>query len=170
MLHKTCWQERLDKKRVHEKELKSNHCTKTVLQCKILNFRKSDVNSYKPLQSIYNLMHGVEHVTKGVMQKQAKGKWQEMQRCLLKFYIKLQQHFSTTILYCCLNVAVIWKSPDDFPKLKMFRVLVYLLKCKFHFNRNWIFVAIYIIQKLKTKTCFSQTLIVKACFPSKNCN
>ena len=33
---------------------------------------------------------------------------------------------------------------------------------KFHFNKNWIFVAIYEIQKSKTKTCFSQN------FKSKN--
>ena len=33
---------------------------------------------------------------------------------------------------------------------------------KFHFNKNWIFVAIYGIQKSKTKTCFSQN------FKSKN--
>ena len=48
-------------------------------------------------------MHGLEQVPKGVMQKKAKGKWQQMQKCLLEFYKKLQQHFSTTILYCCLN-------------------------------------------------------------------
>ena len=31
----------------------------------------------KPLQSIYNLMHGLEQVIqKGVMQKQTMGKWQ----------------------------------------------------------------------------------------------
>ena len=29
---------------------------------------------YKPLQSIYNFMHGLEQVTKGVMQKQTRGK------------------------------------------------------------------------------------------------
>ena len=29
---------------------------------------------YKALQSIYNLMHGLELVPKGVMEKQAKGK------------------------------------------------------------------------------------------------
>ena len=61
------------------------------------------VQKYKQLQSIYNLMHGLEQVPKGVMEKQAKGKWQEMQKCLLELYIKLQQHFSTTILYCCLR-------------------------------------------------------------------
>ena len=39
-----CWQKRVDKKYVHEKELKPNHCAKTVLQCKTLNSKKSDVN------------------------------------------------------------------------------------------------------------------------------
>ena len=115
-------------------------------------------------------MYGIEQVTKGVMQEQAKDKWQEMQKCLLEFYIKLQQNFSTTILYCCLSIAIMWKSPEYFPKFKMARVLVYLLKYKFHFNENWIFVAIYGIQKLKTKTCFSQTLKVKTCFQAKNYN
>ena len=80
-----------------------------------------------------------------------------MQKCLLEFYIKLQQHFSTAILYCCLNIAIMWKSVD-FPKLKILRVLVFLFKYKFHFNESWIFVAIDGIQKLKTKTYFFQTL------------
>ena len=62
------------------------------------------------------------------------------------------------------------KSPIDFPKLKMLRVLVYLLKQKFHFNKNRIFVAIYGIQRLKAKAYFSQTLEVKTCFQAKNCN
>ena len=48
-------------------------------------------------------MHGLEQVPKGVMQKKGKGKWQQMQKSLLEIYTKLQQHFSTTILYCCLN-------------------------------------------------------------------
>ena len=30
----------------------------------------------KPLQSIYNLMHGLEQIPKGVIKKQVKGKWQ----------------------------------------------------------------------------------------------
>ena len=47
---------------------------------------------------------------------------------------------------------------------------VYLLKYKFHFNKNCIFVTIYGIQKLKAKTCFFQTLKVKTCFQAKNCN
>ena len=49
-------------------------------------------------------MHGLEQVPKGVMQKQTKDKWQQIQKCLLEFYIKLQQHLSTTILYYCLNI------------------------------------------------------------------
>ena len=74
---------------------------------------------------------------------------------------------ATTLQHCDFvllskHIAIMWKSPVDFPKLKMLRVLVYLLKYKFHFNKNWIFVAIYGIQKLKTKTCFSQN------FKSKN--
>ena len=43
----------------------------------------------------------------------------------------------------------------------MLSVIVYPLKHKFRFNKIWIFVAVYGIQKLKTKTCFSQTLKVK---------
>ena len=91
-----------------------------------------------------------------------------MQKCLLAFFIKLQQHFSNTILCYSLNIAIMWKSSVDFPKLKMLRVLMYLLKYKFYFHENWIFVAIYGIKKLKTKTCFSQTLKVKPCFQAKN--
>ena len=60
------------------------------------------------------------------------------------------------------HIAIMWKSLVDFPKMKMLRVLAYLFKYKSHFNKNWIFVAIYGIQKLKTKTCFSQN------FKSKN--
>ena len=37
---------------------------------------KRQRQKYKPLQSIYNLMHGLQHLPKGIMQKQAKGKWQ----------------------------------------------------------------------------------------------
>ena len=40
-----CWQEKPDKKYVHEQELKPNYWAKTVLPCKILNSRTSDVNS-----------------------------------------------------------------------------------------------------------------------------
>ena len=91
-----------------------------------------------------------------------------MQKCLLGLIIKLQQHFSITIFYYSLNIAIMWKSSVDFPKLKMLRVLVYLLKYKFYFDKNWIFVAIYGIKKLKTKTCFPQTLKIKPCFQAKN--
>ena len=58
----------------------------------------------------------------------------------------------------------------DFARLKMLTVLLYLLKYKFHYSENWVFVAVYRIQKLKTKTCFSQTSKVKASFQAKNCN
>ena len=34
------------------------------------------------------------------------------------------------------HIAVLWKSLVDLPKLKMLRVLVYLLKYRFHFNKN----------------------------------
>ena len=44
-------------------------------------------------------------------------------------------------------------------------VLVYLWY-KFNFNKNWIIVAIYAIQKLKTKTYFSQNFKSKNMFPS----
>ena len=50
----------------------------------------------------------------------------------------------------------------------MFRVLVYLLKHKFYLNKNRVFLAIFAIQKLKTKTCFSQTLIAKILSQAKN--
>ena len=71
----------------------------------------------------------------------------------IKCYVKL---LSTKTLYCYLkHIAVMWKSPVGFPKLTMGGVFVYLLKHKFYFNKNWIFVASYSIQKLKTKTCFS---------------
>ena len=48
------------------------------------------------------------------------------------------------------------KSPVDFPKLKMLRVLVYLLKYKFHLkkihHKNGIFAVVYGIQKLNFKS------------------
>ena len=53
------------------------------------------------------------------------------------------------------HIAIMWKSPVDFPRLKILGVLVYLLKYKFYFNENWIFAAIYGIQTLKAKTYFS---------------
>ena len=59
---------------------------------------------YKPLQSIYDLMHVLEKEPKGVIQKQAKVKWQKIQFFLVEFYIKLQLYFSTTILFCCQNI------------------------------------------------------------------
>ena len=62
------------------------------------------------------------------------------------------------------HMAIMWKSPVDFLKLKMLRVLLYLLKHKFHLNEKWIFPANYGTQKLKSKTCFSQTSKVKTCF------
>ena len=70
---------------------------------KLMWIVKRKRQNYKQLESIYNLMHGLEQVPKGVMEKQDKGKWQQIQKYLIEFYIKLQQHFSTTILYCCLN-------------------------------------------------------------------
>ena len=63
---------RPDKKQIHEKYLESNHCAKNVLQCRILKASKTDVivQKYKQLESMYNLMHGLEQVPTGVMQKQ----------------------------------------------------------------------------------------------------
>ena len=78
------------------------------------------------------------------------------------------QHFDFVLL--SKHIAIMWKSPVDFPKLKMLRVLVYLLKYKFHFNKNCVFVALYGIHKLKTKTCFYQTFKVKTSFQAKNCS
>ena len=46
---------------------------------------KRQRQKHKSLQNIYNLMHGLEEVLKGVMQKQPKGKWESMQKCLLEF-------------------------------------------------------------------------------------
>ena len=37
---------------------------------------KRQRQKYKQLQSIYNLMHGLEQVPKGVMPKQVNVKWQ----------------------------------------------------------------------------------------------
>ena len=77
------------------------------------------------------------------------------------------QHYDFVLL--SKHILVMWKSFVDFQYLKMLVVLVYP-SYKFHFNKNWIFVAIYGIQKFKTKTCFSQTLKVKTCFQAKNYN
>ena len=84
-----------------------------------------------------------------------------MQKCLLILYktATTLQHYDFVLL--SKHILIMWKSPVDFQKLKMLMVLVYLWY-KFHFNKNWIFVAIYGIQKSKTKTCFSQN------FKSKN--
>ena len=58
-----------------------------------------------------------------------------------------------------------WRSTVDFAKLKICRVLLlYLLKHKFYLSRNWIFLTVYRIQKLKIKACFSQNSIAKTCF------
>ena len=81
--------------------------------------------------------------------------------------VKTLQHYDFVSL--SKHIAIMWKSAD-FSKLKMLKVLLYLLKYKFHFKKTRIFVAIYGIHKLKTKTCFSQTLKVKICFQAKTCN
>ena len=88
-------------------------------------------------------------------------------RVLYKTATKLQYY---DFVLFSQHIAIMWKSLVDFPKMKMLRVLAYLFKYKSHFNKNWIFVAIYGIQKLRTKTCFSQALKVKTCFQAKNCN
>ena len=54
-----------------------------------------------------------------------------------------------------------WKS---FSKLKILRVIAYLLKYKFDLNESWIFLAIYKTQKLNAKTCFSKTSKGETCF------
>ena len=78
------------------------------------------------------------------------------------------QHYDFVLL--SKHILIMWKSPVDFQKLKMLMVLVYLWY-KFHFNKNWIFVAIYRIQKLKTRTCFSQNFKSKNIVSKlKNCN
>ena len=41
------------------------------------------------------------------------------------------QHYNFVLL--SKDIAIIWKSPVDFPRLKMPGVLVYLLKYKFQF-------------------------------------
>ena len=65
---------------------------------------KKDRQKYNPLKSIYHLILGLQQVPESKMQKQANGKWQLMQKYLLEFYIELQQHFSTTILYYFLRI------------------------------------------------------------------
>ena len=77
-----------------------------------------------------------------------------MQKFLLVLYIKVQQDCDFVLL--SKHIAIMWKSPEDFPKLKILRVLVYLLKQKFQFSINGIFIAIYGVLKLKI-------------FPTKNC-
>ena len=55
---------------------------KTVLQCRTLKkARKGTVNGYEAKEKLqttakYHMMHRLEQVPKGVVQKQAKGKWQ----------------------------------------------------------------------------------------------
>ena len=72
----------------------------------------------------------------------------------IKCYVKLQQHFSFRITYCYLNISEI--SCRFYEVEDASAVLVYLLKYKFYLGKNWIFLAIYKIQKSKAKTCFSQ--------------
>ena len=48
-------------------------------------------------------MHRLEQVPKSVVQKQAKGNFAKMLTDIER-YVKLQQHFSTKILYCYLNI------------------------------------------------------------------
>ena len=54
---------------------------KTILQCKILKACKGNVNGPEAIAKVqtttkYNMMHRLEQVPKGVVQNQAKGKWQ----------------------------------------------------------------------------------------------
>ena len=56
------------------------------------------------------------------------------------------QHYDFVLL--SKHIAIMWRSPADFPKLKMLRVLAYLFKYKFDFDKNWIFIAIYGFIKL----------------------
>ena len=72
-----CWQ-RSDIKCVNEKELIT---AKTALQCRTLKARKGMVNGWEAKVKVqtstkYNMMHKLEHVQKGVVQTQDKGKWQ----------------------------------------------------------------------------------------------
>ena len=61
---------------------------------------------------------------------------------LCKIAAALQHHdFDFELLYK--HIAIMWKSPADFPKLKMLKILMYLLQHKFHLVKNCIFVAIY---------------------------
>ena len=78
----------------------------------------------------------------------------------IECYVKLLHHKVFVTLHhkvfvlLSKHIAIIWKSAVDFPELKILRVLLYLLKYKFHLNKNWIFVPIYGIRILKTKVCF----------------
>ena len=89
---------------------KSNHC-KNCTAC--LRGKGKSTSHYK-----YDLItHATNRVPKGVVQKtrlRVSGSKCKMLTSI-KCYIKLQQHFSTKILYCSNHV----KSPIDFLKLKM---------------------------------------------------
>ena len=77
----------------NSKWLLTQKATKNVYICnakywglrKVMWMAKRQRQKHKSLQNIYNLMHGLEEVLKGVMQKQPKGKWESMQKCLLEF-------------------------------------------------------------------------------------
>ena len=56
-----CWQ-RSTTQCVNEKELKPNHCKKSVLQCRTLKARKGIINAYEAKAKVqtttrYNVMH-----------------------------------------------------------------------------------------------------------------
>ena len=78
-----CWQNLLEKKICPWKGTK-NLIIVSELYCnaeywklaKLMWTVKKQRQKWKQLQSIYNLMHGLEQVPKGVMEKQANFKWQ----------------------------------------------------------------------------------------------
>ena len=78
----------------------------------MLQARKSDVNGKEAKAKVqttakYILFDAWARTgTKRCNTKRGQGKMAVLQKSLLEFYKKLQQHFSTTILYCCLNIAI----------------------------------------------------------------
>ena len=123
-----CWQNKARQKMCTWKGTKNLITVSKLLQCRILKAGKSDVNGLEAKAEA--------KTTAKYIQFDAYKSAATLQHC---DFVLLSKH-----------IAIMWKSPVDFPKLKMLRVLVYLLKYKFQFLINWIFIAIYGILKLKT--------------------
>ena len=62
---------------------------------------KKHRQKYNPLKSIYHLIHGLEQVPEGKMQKQANDKWQLMQKKLTRVLYRTAttlQHYDFVLL------------------------------------------------------------------------